>query len=189
MTNPPKSSAASFIDQIKDEYLQVVTAESNALPHAIKCGEYLTLAKENLKVERGGKWSDWLKANCPDIASETANLYMRLAKCKAKVGRAKSIRAARDLLPKNPNPRGPTKAPAAVDLPEGKPKPKLKDELVVIAADELRDILVEAWDDDQLAQLAKLIGDHLQKKRSVTPLQNSPLPMPPTSPTAVRPRV
>jgi hypothetical protein len=104
----PKSSAASFIDQIKDEYHQVVAAEGGALPHAIKCGEYLTLAKENLKAERGGKWSDWLKTNCPDIANETANLYMRLAEHKAKVGKAKSINAARKLLPKNPNRRGPT---------------------------------------------------------------------------------
>ena len=171
-----KSSAASFIDQIKDEYRQVVAAEGSALPHAIKCGEYLTLAKENLKAERGGKWSDWLKTNCPDIASETANLYMRLAKHKAKVVKAKSIREARDLLPKNPNPRGrPAEQPGGVDPPD-QPKPNLKNELEVLAADEVRDMLVEAWknDDEKFAELAKLIGDHLQKKKSVTPLQISP---------------
>jgi hypothetical protein len=59
------SSAASFIDQIKTEYAEVVAAEGNALPHAIKCGEYLTLAKENLKAEKGGSWRDWLSTNCP----------------------------------------------------------------------------------------------------------------------------
>jgi hypothetical protein len=68
------SSAASFIDQIKTEYAEVVSAEGNALPHAIKCGEYLTLAKENLKAEKGGSWRDWLSTNCPDIAPETASL-------------------------------------------------------------------------------------------------------------------
>jgi hypothetical protein len=175
MTTPTKSSAASFIDQIKAEYDQVVKAEGDALPHAIRCGELLNLAKENLKVDNGGKWSDWLKTNC-DIATETANLYMRLAKHKAKIRGAKSINAARKLLPKNPNRRGATTTTAAVDPAVETPKPKLKDELEVLAADEVRDILVEAWNDDEkLAQLAKLIGDHLQKK-SVTPLQNSPSP-------------
>jgi hypothetical protein len=171
-----KSSAASFIDQIKDEYRQVVAAEGSALPHAIRCGEYLTLAKGNLKAE-GGKWKDWLETNCPEISPETVSLYRRLAEHKAKVGKAKSINAARKLLPKNPNPRGATATPAGVE-PQDKPKPKLKDELEVLAADELRDLLVEAWDgeDEKLAQLAKLIDDHLQKKKSVTPLQNSPMP-------------
>ena len=59
------NSAASFIDQINAEYREVVKAESGALPHAIRCGEFLTLAKENLKAEKGGKWSEWLETNCP----------------------------------------------------------------------------------------------------------------------------
>jgi hypothetical protein len=182
MTTPPKSSAASFIDQIKDEYRQVVAAEGSALPHAIKCGEYLTLAKENLKAEGGGSWEDWLKTNCPEIAKETASLYRRLAKHKSEIRKAKSINEARKLLPKSAKPRGKQATPAALGgvEPAEKPKPKLKDELEVLAADEVRDVLVEAWDgdDEKLAQLAKLIGDHLQKK-SVTPLQNSPAPPPP----------
>jgi hypothetical protein len=53
-------SASAFIEQIKTEYRAVVEAEKSALPHAIKCGEFLKLAKENLKAERGGNWSDWL---------------------------------------------------------------------------------------------------------------------------------
>ena len=100
-----RNSAASFVDQIKAEYREVVSAEANALPHAIKCGEFLNLAKENLKAERGGKWLDWLKANCSEIEQETASLYMRLAKHKAKVFKAESIREARKLLPKS-HPRG-----------------------------------------------------------------------------------
>ena len=91
-------SAASFIDQIKASYQEVVKAESGALPHAIRCGEFLTLAKENLKAEKGGKWLDWLDTNCKEIARETASLYMRLAEHKAKLGKARSIAEARKLF-------------------------------------------------------------------------------------------
>src|SRR6516164_8291426 len=98
------SRAASFVDPINAEYREVVKAEKSALPHAIKCGELLNLAKENVKAEKM-KWGEWLKVNCPDIAQETASLYMRLAEHKTKVGKAKSIREARELLPKA-KPRG-----------------------------------------------------------------------------------
>lgn len=164
------SSAASFIDQIKTEYAEVVAAEGNALPHAIKCGEYLTLAKENLKAEKGGSWRDWLSTNCPDIAPETASLYRRLAEHKSKLRSAKSINAARKLLPKNPNRRGATKAAEVPKATDG-----LKSLAPDLAPDEVCLILVEVWEDDQLAQLAKLIGEHL-KKKSVTPLQISSAP-------------
>jgi len=72
------NSAASFVDPINAEYREVVKAEKAALPHAIKCGELLNLAKENVKEEKM-KWGEWLKVNCPDISQETASLYMRLA--------------------------------------------------------------------------------------------------------------
>jgi hypothetical protein len=98
------SSAASFVDAINTTYHEVVKAERAALPHAIKCGELLNLAKENVKAEKM-KWGEWLKVNCPDIAQETASLYMRLAEHKKLVGKAKSIREARELLPKA-QPRG-----------------------------------------------------------------------------------
>jgi hypothetical protein len=176
-----KSSAASFIDQIKSEYAEVAAAEGNALPHAIKCGEFLTLAKENLKAEKGGSWRDWLSTNCPEIAPETANLYRRLAEHKSKLRGAKSINAARKLLPKNPNRRGATTTPAAAIEPEQtKPTDSLRGLATDLAPDEVCLILVEVWEDDQLAHLAKLIGEHL-KKKSVTPLQISPTA--PPSPT------
>jgi hypothetical protein len=70
------SSAASFVDPINAEYREVVKAERAALPHAIKCGELLNLAKENVKAEKM-KWGEWLKVNCPDVTQETASLYMR----------------------------------------------------------------------------------------------------------------
>src|SRR6516165_511039 len=103
------NSAASFVDPINAEYREVVKAEKSALPHAIKCGELLNLAKENVKAEKM-KWGEWLKVNCPDIAQETASLYTRLAEHKSKVSRAKSIREARELLPKA-KPRGREREP------------------------------------------------------------------------------
>jgi hypothetical protein len=172
------TSAASFIDQIKVEYREVVKAETSALPHAIRCGEFLNLAKENLKAERGGKWKDWLETNCPEIAQETASLYMRLAEHKAKLGKAKSIREARELLPRG-KPRGtpPTSGPQSSNDNSG----TFEDEIEVRAADELFPVLVEHWEDDALEQLAKLITDHQQKKKSVAAAASATSPKPPIS--------
>ena len=184
-------SAASFIDQIKASYQEVVKAESGALPHAIRCGEFLNLAQENLKAEKGGKWLDWLDTNCKEIAQETASLYMRLAKHKAKVGKAKSIAEARKLLPKA-QPRGrpptPPPQPGSVDPPPDN-EPTFEDEVEVRAPDELFAVLVEHWEDQELEQLVKLIGDHLTKKKlaaheistgRTNPVPPSPTPPPPT---------
>jgi hypothetical protein len=46
------SSAASFVDLINTEYREVLKAESGALPHAVKCGDYLNRAKESVKAEK-----------------------------------------------------------------------------------------------------------------------------------------
>lgn len=178
------TSASSFIEQIKIEYREVTKAEQNALPHAIKCGELLILAQENLAQDNSGKnkiekvkWLDWLRANCPEIAQETASLYMRLAKNKDKLGKAKSIRHARELLP-TAQPRGTPPKPKAIDEPlplsrEDK-KLKMEEELKVVAPDEMCEWLVETWEDDDLALLAKLIGDHLQQKKISNAVTNPP---------------
>jgi hypothetical protein len=182
------SSAASFVDPINAEYREVVKAEKAALPHAIKCGEFLNLAKENVKAEKM-KWGEWLKVNCPEIAQETASLYMRLAEHKKLVAKAKSIREARELLPKK-EPRGATKEPEPdVVEPdfdqEPDDAPSFEDELETLAPDEVFTMLVETWDDDdKLAQLVKLIGDHLQKKKSAPSISNAvtnPAPSPSVS--------
>jgi hypothetical protein len=158
------SSAASFIDQIKAAYREVVKAETSALPHAIRCGEFLHLAQENLKAERGGSWSDWLKTNCNEIAQETASLYMRLAEHKAKLGKAKSINEARKLLPKA-KPRG-TPPPPKPEEPAETRSETFEEEVTVRAADELFPVLAEHWEDRELEQLVRLITDHLQKKKA-----------------------
>lgn len=165
------SSAASFIDQIKAAYSEVVKAETSAVPHAIRCGEFLNLAKENLKAEKGGKWSDWLETNCGEIAQETASLYMRLAANKKLVLKAKSITEARKLLPKK-EPRGEPPKPDA-KLPSGgfdpapdKPKsPTFEEEVKGRAPDEILPVLIECWEDDDLRKLVALINNHLAQKR------------------------
>jgi hypothetical protein len=141
------NSASSFVDPINAEYREVVKAEKSALPHAIKCGELLNLAKENVKAEKM-KWGEWLKVNCPDIAQETASLYTRLAEHKSKVSKAKSIREARELLPKaKPRGREPEISNAVTNS---------TDPAVVLQATDAGEILANIQDDtDKLEEIAK----------------------------------
>ena len=141
------NSAASFVDPINAQYREVVKAEKSALPHAIKCGELLNLAKENVKAEKM-KWGEWLKVNCPDIAQETASLYTRLAEHKSKVSKAKSIREARELLPKaKPRGREPEISNAVTNS---------TDPAVVLQATDAGEILANIQDDtDKLEEIAK----------------------------------
>ena len=146
------NSAASFVDPINAEYREVVKAERSALPHAIKCGELLNLAKENVKEEKM-KWGEWLKVNCPDISQETASLYMRLAEHKSKVSMAKSIREAREFLPKA-KPRGREREQEisnAVTNSAGSTDPA-----VVLQATDAGEIIANIADDtDKLEEVAK----------------------------------
>ena len=141
------SSASSFVDPINAEYREVVKAEKSALPHAIKCGELLNLAKENVKAEKM-KWGEWLKVNCPDIAQETASLYTRLAEHKSKVSKAKSIREARELLQKaKPHGREPEISNGVTNS---------TDPAVVLQATDAGEILANIQDDtDKLEEIAK----------------------------------
>ena len=179
------SSAASFVDPINAEYREVVKAERSALPHAIKCGELLNLAKENVKAEKM-KWGEWLKVNCLDIAQETASLYMRLAEHKKLVSKAKSIREARELLPKA-KPRGREREPEisnavtnstdpafvlqATDAGEiianiqddtDKLEEVAKASIVKLTPDKVSAALIEAWNAEQLSALASRLTAHLR---------------------------
>jgi hypothetical protein len=143
------NSAASFVDPINAQYREVVKAEKSALPHAIKCGELLNLAKENVKTEKM-KWGEWLKVNCPDIAQETASLYTRLAEHKSKVSKAKSIREARELLPKA-KPRGREREPEISNAVTNSTDPA-----VVLQATDAGEIIANIQDDaDKLEEIAK----------------------------------
>jgi hypothetical protein len=52
----PKSkddSALSFVGQIQTEHKAVLKADGEALKHAIECGKFLNLAKENVLADQG----------------------------------------------------------------------------------------------------------------------------------------
>lgn len=75
------NSANSFVQQIMDEYRAIDKAKSDALSHALKCGHFLNLAKENLSTTPGkakGWWDAWRDKET-GIPQETASLYQRLA--------------------------------------------------------------------------------------------------------------
>jgi hypothetical protein len=81
---PPKSSADSFVFEIRKEMEAAASAETTALAAAIRCGLLLIKAKENLKAERKGNrdkrrkwWIAWLEQH--EFNRRTAALYKRLA--------------------------------------------------------------------------------------------------------------
>jgi hypothetical protein len=178
MTNPPKSSAAAFVDLINDEYREVIKAESGALPHALKCGDYLNRAKESVKSEKRQKWSEWLKANC-EISQETASVYMRLDEFKDLIQKkkAKTIAEAREIIREHRQRTREKPAKPDADKPAGGFDPSndkssvavQNHQLADLGADELCTMLASSWEDDELRKLAKLITDHLAKKSSLFP--------------------
>src|SRR6516162_5143699 len=89
----PKDNALSFVGQIKTEHKAVLKADGEALKHAIECGKYLNLAKENV-VAAKVKWTKWREENIPEISQQTASLYMRLAENEVAVAECTSIREA-----------------------------------------------------------------------------------------------
>jgi hypothetical protein len=183
------NSALSFVGQIQTEYREACKAESGALQHAIKCGNYLTLAKENVKAEKG-KWLPWLATNCPEIPQTTASLYMRLAENETKIEKAKSIREALGLLtgregaPRRKRERKgedegaeDSEAEGGEGSDEGEESPRagkgkggrqdggLEEELKAVAPDELFLMLVEVWEDQQFQDFMRLMGNYLQQKK------------------------
>src|SRR5262245_24852784 len=110
-----QDNAQAYVADIKRYHQRAVQAQregyQEALSNAIKCGEKLNLAKENIKAV-GRSWLDWLK-NEVGMPQTTASMYMRLAKhkklllegAKADIDEASqdgnlSIRWALSLLPK-----------------------------------------------------------------------------------------
>src|SRR6516225_2707735 len=92
----PKSkdtSALAFVGQIQTEHKAVLKADGEALKHAIECGKYLNLAKENVLAAKG-KWTKWREDHIPEISQQTASLYMRLAENEERVAECESIREA-----------------------------------------------------------------------------------------------
>ena len=179
MTPAPKSSAAGFVDLINDAYREIIKAESGALPHALRCGDYLNRAKESVKSEKRQKWSEWLKLNCPDISQETASVYMRLDEFKDLIQKkkAKTIAEAREIIrehrQRNRQPKQPDADKPAGGFDPAAPKVSTtaveNHQLADLGADELYTMLIGSWEDDDLRELAKRITDHLTKKSALFP--------------------
>jgi hypothetical protein len=202
MTN----SAASFVDLINAAYRDVVKAETGALPHALKCGDYLNRAKESVKSEKKSKWSEFLEMNCPDISQETASVYMRLDEYKDLIEKKKpkSIAAAREIVRQHRQRTRVTPPKADADKPAGGFDPSNdksskssaaieNHQLTDLGPDELCTMLITAWEDDVLRDLAKRITEHLTKKAALFPrpetssaATNSPPPVRPLEPNPLR---
>src|SRR5262249_53825629 len=95
----PNDNALSFLGLIMTEHKAVLKADGDALKHAIECGKYLNLAKENvLSTKPKGKWLRWLAEHCPDIHRNTAAFYMRLAENEEQIADCTSIHHADEKL-------------------------------------------------------------------------------------------
>jgi Protein of unknown function (DUF3102) len=192
---PDKPS--SLAEQINVAHREVVKAfAKGSLDYAIKAGELLILAKENVKAEKG-KWLTWLAENCPNIPQTTASLYMRLAANKEVFRNQQrvanlaaqgdlSLRKALTLIPKTPEQQ--EKAAAAAKLRQenkaaaatksaSKSSTTIGDLLPNTAPDELFIAVRHAWDEDDLAKLANLLTNYLRSKS-----QPSVVPMPSVQP-------
>jgi len=156
-------------------------ADGEALKHAIECGKYLNLAKENVLAAKG-KWTKWREEHIPEISQQTASLYMRLAENEEAVAKCISIRQADDALraSSRTNTSGKsdsteTESDEADDEDEADDDGDTNNALLVrkgaspdlatmfknAAVDEVYTALTQAWDADQLHDLIKRVKSYL----------------------------
>jgi hypothetical protein len=177
-----KDNALSFVGQIMTAYKAITKAEGTALAHAIECGKYLALAKENVEAARPKrKWAAWLSEHCPDIHRNTAALYMRLAENEEKIADCASIREA-DMKLRQPSQCGDGDSGDESDDGDAQRvvqeddagdealrervvrklvSQDLKCTLENVGVDEVSAALIEVWDADQLRDLIKRVNAHL----------------------------
>ncbi len=75
---PEHETMIALADEIRREHALAISSASEAVEHAIKCGQLLREAKASVGH---GAWADWLAANFPK-SERTARNYMRLAEQK-----------------------------------------------------------------------------------------------------------
>ena len=145
------NSLTELAARINEAYEAVASAQKGTLEYAIKTGELLQEAKNNLKH---GEWSKWLELNCPNIPARTATDYMKLAEHQSRLGPNRqraadlSIRGALRAIKPGPKTRQQPK----------ESKPDLEGLLHDLAADELLTALEAArWDAEKLTALAHCI--------------------------------
>src|SRR5260370_29169828 len=68
-------SLKQLATEINRAYQQIIDGEKKSIEYATEISEMLIAAKK--QHGEHGKWLDWLKAECPQIAETTAALYMR----------------------------------------------------------------------------------------------------------------
>jgi hypothetical protein len=187
----PKDNALSFVGQIKTEHKAVLKADGEALKHAIECGKYLNLAKENV-VAAKVKWGKWREENVPEISQQTASLYMRLAEKEERVAECTSIREA-DMALRKPRDEGDDETGDEADdagddegdatnnalLARKGASPDLAATLHNLAVDELYTALIDAWDEPHIIELCNRLRAHFTKPADIpAPLRWQPLPQP-----------
>jgi hypothetical protein len=172
-------NALSFVGQIKTEHKAVLKADGEALKHAIECGKFLNLAKENvLSTKPKGKWTKWREENIPEISQQTASLYMRLAENEEAVAECTSIREA-DVALRKPRDDDADDESDNSDSDETNTEqvtdkeadetnnvllvrsPDLKTTLQNVAVDEVCTALTQAWDAAQLRDLMTRVNAYL----------------------------
>jgi hypothetical protein len=193
----PTDNALSFVGQIMTAYKAIMKAEGSALQHAIECGKYLALAKENVEEAKPKrKWSAWLEEHCPDIHRNTAALYMRLADNADAIADCTSIRAA-DMKLRQPSKCGDGDSGDESDdadaqrvvqedddedgeisadtkaalLLQSRTSPDLVALLQNTAVDEVCAALIDAWDEQHIIELCNRLHAHFTKP---APLKRQP---------------
>jgi hypothetical protein len=181
---PKDNSALSFVGQIQNEHKAVLKADGEALKHAIECGKYLNLAKENVLAAKG-KWTKWREEHIPEISQQTASLYMRLAENEETVAECTSIREADMALRKHRSDEaddaGDDEVADDADddtnnalLVRKGASPDLATTFKNTAVDEVCTALTQAWDADQLRDLVKRVNVYLATR---PPDLNTPPPL------------
>ena len=158
------NSLTELAARINEAYEAVASAQKGTLEYAIKTGELLQEAKNNLKH---GEWSKWLELNCPNIPARTATDYMKLAEHQSRLGPNRqraadlSIRGALRAIKPGPKTRQQPK----------KSKPDLEGLLHDLPADELLTALEAArWDAEKLTALAHCI----KRAKATVAVQSDP---------------
>jgi lipopolysaccharide biosynthesis regulator YciM len=180
--------------EINRTYQQIIDGEKKSIEYATEIGEMLIAAKK--QHGEHGRWLDWLKAECPNIAETTATLYMRIAKngdALAAVAEANgqrvadlTIRGAAKLLakpPTNGSPQSTQTRTRSGNAARSGGSTDLKDLLKNVGADELVVALKEAdWDGDEIRKLVSILSARLQQPSGPA----TPRPQPSTT-SSVRP--
>ena len=187
-----KDNALSFVGQIMTAYKAIMKAEGGALEHAIECGKYLALAKENVEEAKPKrKWSAWLAEHCPEIHQNTAALYMRLAENVEEIADCKSIREADMKLrqPRKRNPESDSDKPdndgdddagdEADDAADGNSQRVVRTPasldltatFLSVDVDEVCAALIDAWDEQHIIELCNRLHAHFTKP---APLKRQP---------------